>query len=373
MSPEARPIRVLVLLEQARPTGLVRQLIELLSRLPERGVKPRVVSILRRNVDARPLVDRLEARGVRVDVVREARPFDLAPVGAIRRIAEEWEPDVVQSHGYKTAAYARWVGHANLPWVAFYHGRTSTSWRVRLYHQFERWAIGAADIIAPVAPGVESHFRAIDRRRLRAVPNGVIELPGAREERVAVRARYGFEAEDVVVGFVGRLSHEKAPDRFLQTISLAGERRPDIVGLVVGDGPMRSAIVSAAARNGTTPRVQLAGHVTDMRDVYQALDGLLIPSRSEVFPNVLLEAVDCRVPVAAAPVGGIPGIGEGLASVVVATDGTAESLAEALLAALSISPDAREHSRDAMRSRYSQDRRAEEIVSIYRSVLRART
>lgn len=368
---DGAPLRVLVVIEQSRPTGLVRQLLEVLPRLRSLDVTPHVVVVSRSGTDPSELLDALSARDIEGESVVESRAWDRGPVRAIREIISMWQPDLIQTHGYKSSAYAALLGagRSGLPWLAFYHGRTTTSLRVRLYHALERWLVGRASAIAPVAVGVESHFRRRDRHRLSPIPNGVMPPELAGRGRTEVRADLGVADGTTLVGFVGRLSHEKGPDLFVRTLSRLQEEDGDYSGVVAGDGPMSDSIRTAVASSGLGDRVRLLGRIENVRDLYEGIDTLLISSRSEVFPNVLLEAVDAGVPVAAGPVGGIPDIALGISSVVVAADTTPARLAAAVVEASRTAEPARLEARRKLRERYSQQRRAELLVSLYRQIV----
>jgi len=364
--------KLLVLLEQAHPTGLVRQLIELLARLPEHGLRPRLVCITRREQDVGALQREIRTRGIAFDALVEAHAFDPGPLKQVRRIIEHWKPDILESHGYKTVAYARALTlvEPGLPWVAFYHGRTSTDWKVRLYHFFERWAVGAASAIAPVAEGVEDHFRRRDRIRLMPIPNGLVPIAGTDRNRAEVRKELGIRDGVPLLGFVGRFSREKAPDRFVEIFAELAGSHPSLHGIMLGDGALFADVQESIVDLGLAHRIRLPGRVSDVGNYYAAMDALLIPSRSEVFPNVLLEAVSAGIPVAAAPVGGIPSIADRVGTVFLAKSTDALSLAEAAARALRFrDPDQLERGRQRLEQDYSQRRRAELAAELYRSVL----
>lgn len=368
MTPEYSSFRLLVLLDQLQPIGLVRQLLELLERLPRREVVVRVVCVARRGSDPEPLATAMDRRGIPLDVVWEKRRFDPGPLVDIRRIMHEWKPDILETHGYKSAAYALGLCRGRWPrWVAFYHGRTRTSWAVRAYHQFERWAMSRADVIATASAGVAGHLRARDRGRLMVVPNGVVPLAPARRSRSKVRTELGFREQDVVLGFVGRLSFEKGPDVFSELVEKLHAKHRLVRGLVLGDGSMKDEL-SARTRESGDDLVKFIGHVDGMAEMYAAMDTLVIPSRSEVFPNVLLEAVDAEVPVAATSVGGIPGIAEGLSSVVVAEGPS--GLPAAVEEALRSSDDAVRRTKEILHERFSQERRVECAMEVYCAALK---
>lgn len=367
MTPDGASFRVLVLLDQLQPTGLVRQLLELLERLVAREVSVRVACVAREGSDAGPLTDALDRLGVPFDVLRERYRFDPRPLADAHRVIDDWEPDILETHGYKSAAYALLLRRSSGPrWVAFYHGRTTTSWAVRAYHRFERWAMSRADVIATVSAGVAGHLRATDRERLMVVPNGVVPLEPIARSRNEVRAEIGLGAKETVLGFVGRLSFEKGPDRFIEVVEEIHVKRPGVRGLVVGDGSMREELEARAGDTGGG-FVKFVGHVDRVADVYAAMDALVISSRSEVFPNVLLEAVDAGIPVAATPVGGIPWVAEGLDSVVVAPNSAGLPLA--VEQALAASDRELRTSRRSLHERFSQEKRVERALEVYRAAL----
>jgi glycosyltransferase involved in cell wall biosynthesis len=345
-------------------------LIESLSELAARhSIEPTVLCVGRLGQNSSELEDALERRGLAHEVFWERGTFDRAPLRQIRARIEAAQPDAIQTHGYKPAAYALGLcrrGSGSIPWVAFYHGRTTTDWKVRLYHRFERWAMGRADIVATVAEGVEDHFRRSDRSRLVVIPNGV--LPRPEFSTTVVEPASTAAPGGPVIGFVGRLSREKGPDLFVDSLAHLLESHPDLSGLIVGDGPMEESLRHQVGKLGLSSTIRFAGQVSNVEPWYRQMNVLAISSRSEVFPNVLLEAVDAGLTVAATPVGGIPSVARELGGVAVARDVSAASIAEAIAGALDVDSADRVRTRERMHEAYSQHRRAESLAALYRSL-----
>ncbi|MFN9575865.1 MAG: glycosyltransferase, partial [Gemmatimonadota bacterium] len=103
------------------------------------------------------------------------------------------------------------------------------------------------------------------------------------------------------VGWVGRLSHEKGADLFVEAMMRCP--RSDAIGVIVGDGPQRRDL---QARVGPGAAIRLVGSRPDIGQLMPAFDVLAISSRAEGTPMVLLEAMSARVPIASFAVGGIP-------------------------------------------------------------------
>lgn len=138
--------------------------------------------------------------------------------------------------------------------------------------------------------------------------------PGPRD---AARAALGIAADETVVTFVGRIQPLKAPDVLLAAaapiISAAqrGERAPVRV-LVVG-GPSGSGLDRPTSLIDLAEQLGIADAVTflppqppaSLTDVYRASDLVAVPSYSESFGLVAIEAQACGIPVLAADVGGL--------------------------------------------------------------------
>lgn len=111
--------------------------------------------------------------------------------------------------------------------------------------------------------------------------------------------------------FVGNLVADKGVDLAIKALSLV----ENVTLLVVGDGPDRAVLRTLSSRLHVDHRVIFWGSVNheSLCDFYNAADALMLPSRREGLPNVVLEALACGTPVIATRVGGIPEVlpGEG--------------------------------------------------------------
>ncbi|MBV8929475.1 MAG: D-inositol-3-phosphate glycosyltransferase, partial [Mycobacteriaceae bacterium] len=152
-----------------------------------------------------------------------------------------------------------------------------------------------------------------DPNRIDVVHPGVdLELfsPG---DRAAARRAIGLRPDEQIVAFVGRIQPLKAPDILLRAAARLAERFPRLRVLVAG-GPSGSGLqapdglVRLAADLGITARVTFLPPQSrqDLVRVYRAADLVAVPSYSESFGLVAVEAQACGTPVVAAAVGGLP-------------------------------------------------------------------
>jgi glycosyltransferase involved in cell wall biosynthesis len=126
---------------------------------------------------------------------------------------------------------------------------------------------------------------------------------GSLQARHRARALLGLPADGLVVGAVGRLAYQKAPEDLVAALAALG--RPAVTGVWVGSGELAGK-VGRAARAQLPGRFLLAGERPDVLDILPAFDVFALPSRYEGLPTVIVEAMVCRVPVVATAVNAVP-------------------------------------------------------------------
>lgn len=202
------------------------------------------------------------------------------------------------------------------------------------------------------------------KRRLVVVENGIplADFAPSAEARAAVRAELGIPAGARVIGFVGRLVHEKeVPLLVRAALPLLGE---DARLVIVGEGPMREAIEAARA---ASPWVTLTGVRRDVPRLLAAFDVFALSSSAEGLPLVIPEAMATGLPVVASRVGGIPGVvPEGTGQLVPSGDEAA--LREALgrfLGDDALRAAAGEAARRYALGRFAEDRMIDRYLALY--------
>lgn len=265
------------------------------------------------------LLDEAADAGFPVHVVPELRP-EIAPNlerRALQRIAEllTADPaDVVHTHSAKAGTLgrlaARRAGVGRI--VHTYHGfpfhEFQSPARRAAYVAIERRLGRITDIGLCVGAGVAVEAvrrRLIAPERIRTIGVAVDHTAPAADAsaRAAARAELGLPADAVVVGCVGRLAYQKAPEQFVE--SLARLNRSDVVGVWIGDGPLLGEIKRAVAAAGSRARVVLAGERSDVPSLLPALDVFALPSRYEGLPVAIVEAMTCGIPVVATAVNAV--------------------------------------------------------------------
>jgi glycosyltransferase involved in cell wall biosynthesis len=141
----------------------------------------------------------------------------------------------------------------------------------------------------------------IAANQVRVIPNGV---PDMRTGSQAKPAALGHLAR---IGVIGRIEPEKGQLEFLQAARILLKSGFGVQFVVCGsESPRVGRYAELVRRLGAKLQVEFTGWQDDVRQVLGRLDLLVIASRNEGFPRVMLEAFSAGVPVVAFPVGGMP-------------------------------------------------------------------
>ena len=220
--------------------------------------------------------------------------------------------DVVHTHSAKAGALGRFAGvRAGRPRIVHtFHGfpfhEFQSAVRRSAYVGLERRLGRHTDAFLAVGTAVatEALRRGLaTAERMRTIPPAVEPVRCAPGDRAEARRRLGLPAGAQVVGTVGRVDYQKAPEHFVD--ALAG--LPDgVVGVWVGGGPLAGRMLDRVRQRGLTDRFRWLGHRDDVPRLLPGFDVFALASRYEGLPCVLVEAAGAGVPVVATAVNAVP-------------------------------------------------------------------
>jgi glycosyltransferase involved in cell wall biosynthesis len=258
-----------------------------------------------------PLRARYEALGLQL-VHLPVGPLYSARTAAqgvrLRRLLRREGIEVVHTHDIYTNIFAApWARLAGCRVIASRRWLDATP-RPGLV-PLNRWSYRCAHrVIANSSFGVRL---LIDKEGVPAVR--VLELPNFLEERafnhVSLEARsarrrsWGVPQGAFVIGTVARLAPVKNQSLMLRALQRLDE---DVHLVLIGDGPSRRALEELAKELHVERRVHFTGQLVETDNLHQFFEVSVLCSRSEGFPNAVIEALAAGCPVVATPVGGVP-------------------------------------------------------------------
>lgn len=115
---------------------------------------------------------------------------------------------------------------------------------------------------------------------------------------------------DNIIGYVGRLSHEKGIENFIQAAPAIHKKDPSLKIIIIGDGPLRESLKNFIFEENLEQSVKMIGWVKNeqLPSYLNQMKMLILPSFTEALPNVVLEAMACGTPVLVTRVGALPDI-----------------------------------------------------------------
>ena len=244
----------------------------------------------------------------------------LAPrddVRALRRLSaliSAGRFDVVHTHSAKAGTLGRLAAHrAHVPRIVHtYHGlpfhEFQSSLRRATYIQIERSLGRITDVALCVGTGVAVEVirrGLVAPERVRTIGVTVDRHAATRTPESRRRARHalGVPENALVVGAVGRLAYQKAPQDFVDALRRIA--RPDVVGVWVGDGELADEVRQTVRLVAPRTQVILAGERADVTDLLPAFDVFAQSSRYEGLPVAVVEAMVAGVPVVATAVNAV--------------------------------------------------------------------
>lgn len=219
-------------------------------------------------------------------------------------------PHILHAHGYSTANYARVVGLLTGTRVIVHEHTAFPS--IPGYQQAaDRLLARAADVGIAVSASTREFMirrRGFPADRVRVVFNGApleeFKRPGA-EERRNRRERLGFGPDDLVIGTVGRLDHQKGTTYFLQAAAHVHRLRPRTRFVVAGDGHLLAELRAEAQALGIGSHTTFSGFCADVPALQSAFDMQVFPSLWEGTPLTVFEAMSMGLPIASTTVDGL--------------------------------------------------------------------
>jgi len=263
--------KIWLLLDSRQPGGIESHVLQLADGLKLYGKEVQVVFL--QDYGDHPLRGALRDRGI-------ASCSLSGSFISLRLALRQHRPAILHTHGYKAGIYGRLAALlCGIPSLSTYHAGEIGRGKMAIYDWLDRQSARLANKVFAVSPQIAKR------------------LPINSELADNFVNTHGLSHSDgQQIAFVGRLSHEKGPDYFLQL----ARHFPQHHFHFYGDGPMASPLYREAPDN-----LHFHGMQRDMSVVWPHIGILVMPSRYEGLPMSALEAMARGIPVLASQVGAL--------------------------------------------------------------------
>jgi glycosyltransferase involved in cell wall biosynthesis len=372
----SKPLNILHIL-RAPLGGLFRHVVDLVEGQSARGHRVGLIvdsstGGARAEAALAELAPHLALGMQRVAISRQLGPSDIAAARRVSGWIRQAAPDVLHGHGAKGAALARLTPSAPDAIRAYTpHGGSLVycpgTINGGFYRSVERFLNPLTDLFLFESSYIADLFRNVIGRpaaMVRVVRNGIAE---SEFEPVTARP----DATDIVC--VGELRPVKAIDVLIEALAVLKHSGRRVTATIAGEGPEAVKLQAQADRLGVADQMHFIGHCP-ARKAFTMGRVLVIPSRAESLPYVVLEAAAAGLPIIATNVGGNPEIFGPQTPQLIPSDDIA-ALIGAITAALD-SPEQLRHGAELLkarvRSEFSLSTMVECNLAAYREALATR-
>jgi glycosyltransferase involved in cell wall biosynthesis len=334
-APAAASLNILHIL-RAPVGGLFRHVLDIAGGQAARGHRVGIVADTltggeRADAALAELAPRLAFGVRRVAISRQLSTSDLHALRAISPWIDQAAPDILHGHGAKGAALAR-LSRSAPDAVRVYtpHGGTlvyDAGTVARGFYRSLEWLLKwRTDLFL-----FESNFAAAQFRAQMGRPPGLVRVVhnGVNASEFAPIVP-SADATDIVA--LGELRPIKGFDLLIEALAMLKTLGHTITATIGGVGPFDAAFKAQAQRLGIADQIRFVGHRT-AREAFAMGRILIVSSRGESLPYVVLEAAAAGLPIIATRVGGIPEI-FGAEAVHLVTPENSAALAAAIGAAI---------------------------------------
>jgi len=277
--------------------------------------------------------------GVKVKIVDFRSKFDLNSLIKLKKDIAEFRsadnpfgPIIIHAHGPRAGYFLALVKRPGEKFIYTEH-IWSHEYKIdnfinrKIQSQGVKFTCRRADLVIAVSKSVKNFLL----KPLGVIEKKIIIIPNAIEVNDDNRQLKKESSSQMLVGSVGALVKRKGHVHLIRAFSRVAASLPKARLEIVGDGPEKQNLLNEIKKLDLESKIQLVGEQKNTEKFLNSWDLFVLPSISEVFGIVILEAFEARVPVIATAVGGVPEIIKNDENGILVPAGDPKKLAKAIL------------------------------------------
>lgn len=235
-----------------------------------------------------------------------------AGIKQLRKLKDLHGHFTIHAHGYKEVFIAqlfRFFSQHNI--IVTQHGFITRHPKHKIYNWINKICCRSNHVQGVIAVNrdiakIYERF-GVAPQKITVLNNGLIPSNATQTFRAKVEVIHRLQkpTDRKLVLYCGRLSAEKDPLLFVRTVARIHAVKPNIIGIIAGDGPLSTQVKLEIQRLHLQKHIICLGYVVDTHELMHLADLVVLTSQTEGLPMTLLEAMSVGTPVVAAKVGGV--------------------------------------------------------------------
>ncbi|MBL7069002.1 MAG: glycosyltransferase [Candidatus Omnitrophica bacterium] len=296
-----RRIKILYLIWSLEPGGAERVVIDLARNINRKHFEPYVCCI------NKPGSLSCELTSIGIPVLHLDKKTKVDPLALLRLISimRRYDFDMIHTHMFTSNLWGRLAGFFASKKFVIITEHSTEEWKRAYHFLIDRALLPLTKKAIFVTEKVLEFYKEkihIPEKMSFVCNNGVdtsrLRITNTRKE---VRDSLGISMDSFLIGAVGRLA---APKNFQNLLKALSKIKDGVETVIVGDGPEREDLVRMRDNLGLSGTVKFLGVRSDIGNILNAIDILVVPSKREGLSLTILEAMSMGVPVIATDVGG---------------------------------------------------------------------
>ena len=244
--------------------------------------------------------------------------------------------DLLHTHGYFADILGIPAAKAlRIPCISTCHGFISNDKKLMLYNTVERIMLRFTNKTLVVSEEIKAGLlqSGISESRIKVIPNAVpldSSYVSLNKNRTDKRHKLNISEDELVLGYIGRLSIEKGCNYLIKAVRLLKKLGVPVKVLIIGDGPQKKELEDLVYELDIENLVIFVGFQPDVDRWLPTFDIFVLPSMTEGTPMSLLEAMASGIPAVASAVGGIPQVVDSGENGVLVSPGDPEEIRDAV-------------------------------------------
>lgn len=301
----------ILLISETMIDGVGKHVIDLIKHLDKKQLDIYVIHSKKRCDDRfRQIIDSYSDQVTFYEVASLSRTIGSSDVTSFRHImklVKAIKPDVVHCHSSKAGVIgrvcAKFLGVKSIYYTphAYASQNAELSKKKQLFYKYIERVLGRffTSKIIHVSKGEEAFALdqgIIKKGKSTVIYNGIVVKPIIQEGVESLQKTYGLSEEQLVIGYVARLYHQKNPHEFIDIATAIIESHANVVFMLVGIGEFESEIKDIIEERKLENHVILAGFQENIADYYELFDIYLSTALYEGLPYTLIEAMRAGLP-----------------------------------------------------------------------------